>query len=110
MRISDGSSDVCSSDLLDLHFRRLEFGNQFLGHRLLYALLDGDLAARATQVLKWIADIHATNIDTARREPAAQNIEHLVQLKNAGRRLRDYKTVEFELGVDRKSTRLNSSH
>src|SRR3546814_3646272 len=85
MRISDGSSDVCSSDLLDLHFRRLEFGNQFLGHRLLYALLDGDLAARATLVLKWIADIHATNIDTARREPAAQNIEHLVQLKNAGR-------------------------
>src|SRR5690606_8641915 len=84
---------------LDFEFGLLDGGDQLLGHALLDALADGDLLACAAQVFQGIGRVHAAHVDAARREPAAQDVEHLLQLEGAGRRLGDDVALQFEARI-----------
>src|SRR3546814_2865932 len=112
MRISDWSSDVCSSDLKDLLFTSVHevwpghflnflhsnratsiFGKLFVG----YAFAEG--WAHYTEEMMWDAGLGDGDLET-----------HIGQLSNA--LLRDCRYLSA-IGLhtqDRKSTRLNSSH
>src|SRR3546814_10896593 len=106
MRISDWSSDVCSSDL-----------DRFLEHRLIE--FEADLADMPRL---FVADevARAANVEVVARElePRAQCVEIAEQLEPLLRGIGDRATLERgEIGVsarlrppERKSTRLNSSH
>src|SRR3546814_10461959 len=93
MRISDWSSDVCSSDLQDLPARdqaRLQVLFAEYLQRLTFTIdIPESLASRA-------------RFELARNEPAAAEQDLLAALRLAPK-------LEGAL-LDRKSTRLNSSH
>src|SRR3546814_8420068 len=103
MRISDWSSDVCSSDLGDQHDAARDFGNVLEDRRTLQVF--------QRQYFRWNRTEH--------RSRAARGVE---RIDTKARESRDF---EREIGfaefipclallvvhdVDRKSTRLNSSH
>src|SRR3546814_4787593 len=97
MRISDWSSDVCSSDLLPGHFQRVEH---------LGAVVDAAVVvAQAGQLVVEEADVERGVVDHKFR--AIDEGEELVgdrgELRLVGEEL------QGQAG-DRKSTRLNSSH
>src|SRR3546814_7116884 len=78
MRISDWSSDVCSSDLL----AALQLLHDALGDFLADALLDGDeLAHRVAGGLLRLAEIAGAGLDLAPRQIGAQQLVHLAQLQ-----------------------------
>src|SRR3546814_8248006 len=99
MRISDWSSDVCSSDLLDAG--ALQHGAQdlaFLDDGLA-ELVDRNSAINFTEFRPWQSPVSgrpkARNISGARFEPVRRRVGPARELLGVG---------------DRKSTRLNSSH
>src|SRR3546814_7049500 len=98
MRISDWSSDVCSSDLLARrhHLAQLGAGNLHPIRRKIRELPAGQV------VVKHFGEDAA--IDLAEKIPAA--VDHLVQDKMTEPALH-FQGVD---SADRKSTRLNSSH
>src|SRR3546814_6846566 len=103
MRISDWSSDVCSSDLLSLYQLTIEPGTRFatLAAKGDLIIPDGDAAADlfdATQAMTRAAGLPRYEVSNHAR--AGQESRHNL----AYWRYADY------AGVDRKSTRLNSSH
>src|SRR3546814_17842339 len=78
MRISDWSSDVCSSDLL----AALQLLHDALGDFLADALLDGDeLAHRVAGGLLRLAEIAAAGLDLPPRQIGAPQLVHLAQLQ-----------------------------
>src|SRR3546814_9240762 len=97
MRISDWSSDVCSSDLL---FVRLEDNAVVIGEK------DGDQYV-VTNALTGDVEAMAAADEL---KPIALDAESKALLgANAGAAPADTGPVDFATG-DRKSTRLNSSH
>src|SRR3546814_9514840 len=111
MRISDWSSDVCSSDLTAVGAR---IGNvRRLGQRLRAGPTDKGIAIGAAQLLDAIGRRDG-DANVARRVIIVPLLTNLYFLASA-RRVAD---VLAELGapgvlidlLDRKSTRLNSSH
>src|SRR3546814_4433922 len=106
MRISDWSSDVCSSDLIGLHpivgvprwlagIAQLEDVGDIAGHRRAIGA-GGTIEGAAINAVATIAD--RLEIEPA-IERAAREPEPVSDLP-----------FEIERGGDRKSTRLNSSH
>src|SRR3546814_5692654 len=114
MRISDWSSDVCSSDLA-LFIREAAFGAEQLRQAIaeVTAGLRGGNGVVRVGIMTSLADgflgaalarFHARypNIDVKLEEATAQmNVAGVI----SGRL-----DIAFVAGVDRKSTRLNSSH
>src|SRR3546814_9132702 len=100
MRISDWSSDVCSSDLQDLPARdqaRLQVLFAEYLQRLAFTIdIPESLASRA-------------RFELARNEPAAAEQDLLAALRLAPK-LEGALLNLADLYRDRKSTRLNSSH
>src|SRR3546814_3470857 len=109
MRISDWSSDVCSSDLLEA--RLVQVFGEVLGHALgergdqgAHAP-GGDVAALADEVV----DLALGRADDADRVDEAGRADDLLDEDAAG-------LLQFPIAgrcrdiEDRKSTRLNSSH
>src|SRR3546814_3146637 len=112
MRISDWSSDVCSSDLRG-------FAELLVGAAVARAEETADSLARFEE----IGGVGGDEADRARkpvaaierRRRAAQDLDRLdeaeIDIVAASRRLRaEAETVGNAHAVDRKSTRLNSSH
>src|SRR3546814_7729324 len=103
MRISDWSSDVCSSDLVDRRADVAVGQHQHVGI--------AELLQPAQRVFGFVLEVVAEHahalgqgeaaehrmLDAALRAPAAPDVEHV-------------RRAEQVLGRDRKSTRLNSSH
>src|SRR3546814_3798990 len=100
MRISDWSSDVCSSDLIDTDLIGDRFGRMALG-RVIAAedVIEQCLAAREIGFLFEQYDARA-GLDRA----AA-----LVGVDDPGERLEEGRLARAVAAEDRKSTRLNSS-
>src|SRR3546814_6397340 len=102
MRISDWSSDVCSSDLLTALVPMAKLGSEFMPAMdegtLLYmpTALPGLSAGKASQLLQL----------TDRMIKTVPEVEHV--FGKAGRA--ETATDPAPLEIDRKSTRLNSSH
>src|SRR3546814_5326053 len=101
MRISDWSSDVCSSDLLHLVFRTDDED----GRIALLVTRHGDLGHEQTVALRAIDQfgpyVHSRKKQTARiRELSADDLAASCGIDGD----------VSELEQDRKSTRLNSSH
>src|SRR3546814_5572941 len=97
MRISDWSSDVCSSDLEDGAIRLGIDNDQRDVRRRQRERAVGREADRAGAIED--------------REPVAQKFEmHEVELGRAASRTRFGTGVTDAAAIDRKSTRLNSSH
>src|SRR3546814_8683491 len=102
MRISDWSSDVCSSDLADLAFHETILRgsrNQFLMH----------LVPLVANALRLSFDLSVTSMETARGAlPLHRRVADAILAGN-GAAARAALAHLIEL-ADRKSTRLNSSH
>src|SRR3546814_4000865 len=98
MRISDWSSDVCSSDLVDRVRKQLEQAGKRRQHFGLY------LAQRqAPTDDERMQRLHRTEVRGAQQHhPAHPPLAAIVQRKIVA--------LEHVLAADRKSTRLNSSH
>src|SRR3546814_9221389 len=99
MRISDWSSDVCSSDLRGMHLGRGGAADQQRQRKALALHLGGDIA----------------HLVEARRDQAAEpddvGLLLLRFLKNAGTGHHDAEVDHpVVVALDRKSTRLTSSH
>src|SRR3546814_10501761 len=97
MRISDWSSDVCSSDLSALN-HRLHDGDQLIGQLRHRELIDGlatGTGGDRLRLVEIVAEVpaHAAGI-------AVLHKENLFVLGEGCR----------QMAADRKSTRLNSSH
>src|SRR3546814_7769052 len=103
VRISDWSSDVCSSDLRSLHCCNLQTAAQLVDHqgrkRFAFNVFSNDEER------------------TARLNDGFQNGEHRLQVRQLLLVDQDVGIVQFDLHlfrvgdeIDRKSTRLNSSH
>src|SRR3546814_6377473 len=111
MRISDWSSDVCSSDLLDEADRMLDMVFMPAIKRILQevpnqrqtllfsATFDAPIKQLAQQFMR-----NPVEIQVAARNSVAETVTHRVHPVD-GARKRD-----LLLHLDRKSTRLNSSH
>src|SRR3546814_3144912 len=99
MRISDLSSDVCSSDLRTLDQRRLR-GQKFRRVVRVQPITRRLIELAPGRALAIDDDIHAERIDPRLRERNVEAIR-LEVVKAAG---------DAGIGQDRKSTRLNSSH
>src|SRR3546814_10046800 len=93
MRISDWSSDVCSSDLNDVSERgfQLEGTGQWV---------KGKSADTFGPVGPWLV--------TPDEVPDPQDLPLWLEVN--GQRFQDGSTRTMVFGIDRKSTRLNSSH
>src|SRR3546814_9933448 len=98
MRISDWSSDVCSSDLLVAFIRTLE-------------------ASASDDVIDLFDAVSTKMFSNARINAKEARMRSLRDLDAASLRLRDVGAVllddsigDTEVRADRKSTRLNSSH
>src|SRR3546814_1847754 len=115
MRISDWSSDVCSSDLLAPRYA------EFIGNEIQKAYLESyhdygqNLFDRYVAYADaWIEDLDFKDPDTGQlldRELINQELTKIE--KPAGiANPKDFRNevVKFALRTDRKSTRLNSSH
>src|SRR3546814_4209078 len=105
MRISDWSSDVCSSDLGDPRrlarpFDPTEHGG-FAGFGKNRAFIVGDLA---------VGNIVAPAFEHPRRAMVEENDRRLVGHRAIGVLVGVGNRGEEAIGIDRKSTRLNSSH
>src|SRR3546814_2947162 len=104
MRISDWSSDVCSSDLLTALVPMAKLGSEFMPAMdegtLLYmpTALPGLSAGKASQLLQL----------TDRMIKTVPEVEHV--FGKAGRAETATDPAPLEMFEDRKSTRLNSSH
>src|SRR3546814_6481334 len=98
MRISDWSSDVCSSDLADAERARR-------GQIFERARIENELGVRVTLVVEVIAEQRGTQPPRF-VEIAHRRVEHVVAILLRGRRV----LREVIKAADRKSTRLNSSH
>src|SRR3546814_5043905 len=100
MRISDWSSDVCSSDLLRIDFAQsldpTDLGRRGVIGPAMFEL-NQTLVAAANQAREQRHEIQApaSRLDSARHVRQLIGAHHMLQLP---------------LGLDRKSTRLNSSH
>src|SRR3546814_2985238 len=127
MRISDWSSDVCSSDLLAVFIGifpgfvgGLDFGLEFLETRLLFRREVGRVALERAQIPGVIVGDMGRGNDADFGQPLT-----CAQGFGGGRELVGHETVEeipidpalgrrvgekVEIDPDRKSTRLNSSH
>src|SRR3546814_2804955 len=105
MRISDWSSDVCSSDLADQNLDRGEADGEAERHR------QHDAAMRDAPSLEQIPGADAAD-DEGRREVGGEH--HVREAVKEGRveyRLEPVDHIENAVAQgDRKSTRLNSSH
>src|SRR3546814_10815462 len=103
MRISDWSSDVCSSDLLDglgfldLHHHLAGGENLFGGLDDLGARLDIEAVVRADPFARAGLDEHAVAVDDEFARAFGGQADAIFVI------------LDFP-GGDRKSTRLNSSH
>src|SRR3546814_1242823 len=104
MRISDWSSDVCSSDLPAADAHRLEpITNIAAAHLVEHRRSDAH--ARHTDRM---TERNAGAIDVQNVEPAVAFAP--APLLEDGENLGREGLVEFDQSEDRKSTRLNSSH
>src|SRR3546814_7143753 len=127
MRISDWSSDVCSSDLLDLSVKHGELDRLaiitlindrqtklILGHALMASYGGGEEIRLALDDFgKRIRDFAKTDLSTATRIQgvvwvAARDIEIFADLVTS-ERFHEINRPTVEV-IDRKRTRLNSSH
>src|SRR5687767_6118545 len=89
-----GHAQLLALDLgLDLELRALDRRDDLLRDGLLDALLDRDLLLRAREVDLGLADVHRADVDAPRGEPAAQDLEHLLELEVRRRRLRHDEAV-----------------
>src|SRR3546814_9850342 len=112
MRISDWSSDVCSSDLVQAH----DLGGAQRSAALLGGDLDGTRSAAAMQVRAKLAGTsrtlhrcHHFAADHETTDVAALRLAHEFLHQKIG--IEPAKCFNHRrCGVDRKSTRLNSSH
>src|SRR3546814_2119750 len=98
MRISDWSSDVCSSDLV--------FGEARQRHELLHLLDAAVFGRRAQETQLARTAVGAPEIRAVDNDPTAQPRRDQ-DVEKARQRLPE---PELHLARDRKSTRLNSSH
>src|SRR3546814_6209591 len=115
MRISDWSSDVCSSDLVPAALKGNDDGQAF------YGILDGtlvikdgepvafeetaDIALKIIEIIKARYIVHVWTNDVAQNNMRNGIDDYFFDV------LRDQKGIELPSEViDRKSTRLNSSH
>src|SRR3546814_3877941 len=102
MRISDWSSDVCSSDLLEVG---AEVDRGFQGQYLLRGRLDAEVAQHGLVGELHLGggdgDTHAAGLQ--QRSAAELHVGALVERTGAG-------AAAVAEAQDRKSTRLNSSH
>src|SRR3546814_3709984 len=104
VRISDWSSDVCSSDLIESE-RKTREAERLEQEALLKDAVGGIVAAANAGDL-------AQRIDTSRIEGVMRELGEGVNqlLGTVERALGDLGTMLHKLAEDRKSTRLNSSH
>src|SRR3546814_7356114 len=119
MRISDWSSDVCSSDLAQHHLHGLQ-----ITHRLAEQRAGRDARQRLLQRASGQPDRRRTDRRAKDVEHPHRHLETLALLADqriggdtaigkghaGGRMLRDELDRVTEAEADRKSTRLNSSH
>src|SRR3546814_3754407 len=121
MRISDWSSDVCSSDLQAMHMLGRIVPTLAVGELIVGQVGAEQLAAIvATQIAELAAQLQAPLGHVARRQGGIVircQIEIIRQRElgpaRAGRTVGRYQKARFALLLDRKrwkSTRLNSSH
>src|SRR3546814_7876739 len=101
MRISDWSSDVCSSDLLALLGRRAPTSLKLF---LVTVAIVDDMGAVAIIALFYTAQINLVALGGAAAVLAVMALCNRMGLKSLGLYL------PLALILDRKSTRLNSSH
>src|SRR3546814_5709215 len=103
MRISDWSSDVCSSDLhIDQELLALNAGKPYSMMQTT-AALDGSLPARVTQLHGAIAQLRQAH---QKRDETLRFLSHDMRApQNSILAL-----TQLQQQTDRKSTRLNSSH
>src|SRR3546814_8546517 len=104
MRISDWSSDVCSSDLLTRGPYVIDGHARARMRKILAEIQDGTFARQ------WIAEYQSGNANYKALKQA--DLEHPIEA--TGRKLRAampwLDTAPTTAARDRKSTRLNSSH
>src|SRR3546814_6284657 len=115
MRISDWSSDVCSSDLIENHFKlvlnRPEILNRFGENIIVFDFIRSEVAGTIFDAM--VASVLADAADAGRSitiaPEAHAELKQLctADLGNGGRGIRN--KIEAHL-IDRTSTRLNSSH
>src|SRR3546814_5074819 len=112
MRISDWSSDVCSSDLLDLD---LQFGNAALYLGLSPTLSVADVIAAGARadgaLLRSTTTEHPSGLHVVAAPPDIIPLESVSAEQMSD--ILDLARQEFSnvlVDLDRKSTRLNSSH
>src|SRR3546814_8598283 len=109
MRISDWSSDVCSSDLLNTKGDGIKSKG---ADRIVYHKLRVEWTAgpKATNGAYGIYPVESTDvlIDSVYVRGASDAGIYVGQSKNIV--VRDSVATENVAGIDRKSTRLNSSH
>src|SRR3546814_1789128 len=124
MRISDWSSDVCSSDLLRARGNRLQGQWQVRADESLAALWsspgagDGPVAARDLDFLRWRFDqspLAGTRYLVVRDRDGGLHAWFACETRKHGLHVLDFRSRRGADGpsrpaVDRKSTRLNSSH
>src|SRR3546814_3157405 len=110
MRISDWSSDVCSSDLLwrTQHMEQPRAAELRIGHRELGHVFD-DATTRVGQLCLLFRAQSALG-SLARRGLAEYGLAQLFTDPAGGRLNQLLARLEMLVGGDRKSTRLNSSH
>src|SRR3546814_4199770 len=123
MRISDWSSDVCSSDLLDQHLRQLVEEDLGEGLPPLFAVkagrkgsreslnADGDLLV-AQRRLMIQGDEHTRQQAVLEAGGAASDADQPLRRRadRGGAAVVRQRAPDPALQLDRKSTRLNSSH
>src|SRR3546814_3525799 len=116
MRISDWSSDVCSSDLAgfksDLLGRRLRLNGTFYttkDENPLYFVFIGSIGA---QVLVNIDRVRSTGFELEAQAKIADGLDAFANYGYTHSRIKAYGVDPTQVGnwTDRKSTRLNSSH